>query len=243
MKLVNKYLVACFLCLAGFQLQAQENLQSDKTPEEKLIELQKHTTILPTGNMYFAENENGVFVFSENGRFVFQGKVYDSWQKKNLDTLSDAKKSHYVPLADLGVPPETLAALHTKSKGEVDLVIFTDPACTSCNAIYEQVDDELSDYRVAYVLTNLVGNDKSSDKIKRLWCEKDKSKSLKMLMDSEEVSIPDISYGDCNLSRLFKNLTVARMLGVDRVPFLMRRDGKIFKGRPKSLKSFMETEQ
>ncbi|WP_105169418.1 thioredoxin fold domain-containing protein [Pseudoalteromonas sp. T1lg23B] len=238
MKMLASSLLALSVTLS-FPSSSQET-PGQKTVNEKIAELERSVARLPIKNVYFGLNDKGSFLFSEGGRFVFEGKVYDGWQKKYITNLEEAKASYVVPLERIGINPATLGALHSKEEGEIDLVVFTDPNCTACDGLYEKLQPFSQDYKIAYVLTNLIGGDESTPLIKRLYCEQDKQKALKSLVNSEELDLPDMKVDQCDYSRLFNNLAATQVLGISQLPTLVNRRGRIIQGVPKALTQFLK---
>ena len=68
------------------------------------------------------------YFVSKNGRFVFQGQLIDTWFRRTIDELSEARNAHRVPLEKMGVKLDELATL---SFGNQDIpkqaTIFVDP--------------------------------------------------------------------------------------------------------------------
>jgi thiol:disulfide interchange protein DsbC len=230
-------MVANAVSLPNFQ-----GISEGKTTSEKIKELEKNVARLPIRDIYYANGDSGTFIFSEGGRFIFQGKIYDSWQKKYITSLEDANASYEVPLEKIGINPDFLGALRT-SNNKPDLIAFVDPNCGACSKLYKEIeglDDEVS---ISFVLTNLAGGDKSSERIKQLYCMDDKQKALDSLLNNKEIDLPDMNNSDCDYSRLFNNLTAVQVLGIRSLPTLVTSSGKKIEGVPRDLEAFLAGEQ
>lgn len=225
--------------LASIMLSATTSANNVKAPTspEDVEETLNKIVPLPANKIYFTEDENSNYVFSQSGRFVFTGKVYDTWQRKYIETKADALDAHTVPLEKIGFPPELLGAIHTKNDGPFDAVVFTDPNCTACNRLYEQMKDLMPEGRVAYVLTNLVGGEKSAQQITQLYCAQNQGDALKALMGDEDVQL--LFDNDCDQTRLLKNIKLATLIDVERLPVVINSVGRIQQGVPADLEAFL----
>jgi len=192
---------------------------------------------LPADKLYFAEDEGTNYIFTQAGRFVFTGKVYDTWQKKYIETKADALSSHTVKLEDIGYAPELLGALHTKDSGQFDAVVITDPNCSACKESYDDIEDALPDGRIAYVLTPIIGGEKSMNEIQELYCSIDKKAALKVLKGEDDI---ELSYdNDCDKTRFLKNMQLAMLLDVERLPVIINSVGRVREGVPVDLEEFL----
>lgn len=192
---------------------------------------------LPANKLFFAEDEDSTYIFSQSGRFVFTGKVYDTWQKKYIENKADALNSHTVRLEEIGFPPELLGAIHTQSSGVSGAVVITDPNCSACKTIYDDLEDALPDTRISYVLTNLIGGEDSVDAIKELYCATSHEDAIKKLKGDEDVEL--VYDNDCDETRLLKNIQLAVLLDVQRLPVVINSVGRIQQGTPSDLEAFL----
>ena len=237
-------IITILLSIVSMSLVAQETLDSKSTINEKIKELEKNVVKLPINKMFFAQNKKGVFVFSQGGRFVFQGKVYDGWQHKYLDTIEDAQSSLHVPLSQMGIQPEQLGALHSIKEGKTDLLVFTDPNCIACQKLYDKIEKDIGDeYKISYVLTNIIGGAKSTEEIKRLYCNPNKEQALELLLSSQHNEIPLMKGDQCDYSRLFTNLAAVQMLNIDKLPALVKPNGEMISGIPRNIELFIKGEK
>lgn len=235
-----KLITFTLFALSLTAIAEEKALNITETVNEKIKELEKNVVRLPIQNMYYAQNEKGTFVFSEGGRFIFQGKLLDGWQRKEIKSITDARSTLIVPLVTMGIQPELLGSLNTKDDQEIDLLVFTDPNCKACQALYENLNDELGDkYNISYVLTNIIGGDKSTEDIKRLYCNEDKQQALDFLLAATHKELPNMKGDQCDYSRLFTNLAAVQMLGINRLPTLVKPNGEISRGIPIDLEGFV----
>lgn len=206
------------------------------SPEDVETTLNK-VVPLPANKLFFAEDEDATYIFSQSGRFVFTGKVYDTWQKKYIENKADALNSHTVRLEEIGFPPELLGAIHTKQSGMSDAVVITDPNCSACKAIYDDIEDALPDARISYVLTNLVGGEDSVDAITEMYCATNHNDAIEKLKGDDDIEL--VYDNDCDQTRLLKNIQLATLLDVQRLPVVINSVGRIQQGVPSDLEAFL----
>ncbi|RPV61483.1 protein-disulfide isomerase [Pseudomonas aeruginosa] len=181
-----------------------------------------------------AAMKNGNLAFiSDNGRFVFRGTVYDTWSKKNIESLADADEAYKtIDLKETKFRVDDLAPL-TIGSGDKTVIIFTDPFCPSCHILLEDVK-KTPGYTFKIVYVPLLGDD-SQKVVKAMHCLKDKDKAESvMLGNSKPLSIVGKDeVADCDTSPIAKRIVSAHMFGIKGVPFMIRDDGLIRLGYDK----------
>ncbi|MFD3435199.1 thioredoxin domain-containing protein [Alteromonas macleodii] len=232
-----KRFVLTTIAAISLSCSAYANQVAAPTSPEDVEQTLNKVVPLPANKLFFAEDGESTYIFSQSGRFVFTGKVYDTWQKKYIENKADALNSHTVRLEEIGFPPELLGAIHTKQKGQVDAIVITDPNCSACKAIYDDIEDALPDSRVAYVLTNLVGGEDSVDAITEMYCATSDEDAVEKLKGDDDIEL--VYDNDCDETRLLKNIQLATLLDVQRLPVVINSVGRIQQGVPADLEAFL----
>ena len=196
---------------------------------------------LPVENLMLVKTKSGQTYFvSKNGRFVFQGQLIDTWFRRTIDELSEARNAHRVPLEKMGVKLDELATL---SFGNQDIpkqaTIFVDPNCGYCHALFNKIQQSPEKYNVDFVLTAMLGS-QSLLESKRLNCAVDKSKAVIDLMNKTKLATE--MKEDCDAKAVQKAPIVMGLLEARGTPFLVREDGLTFNGLPSDFDAWLEME-
>lgn len=219
-------LALSFNALSGEKM-SQANIKQSISNQGQVAGIQK----LPIDNLILVKTDAGKTYFvTANGRFVFQGKLIDTWFRRTVDTLDEARKAHRVPLKHMGVKDDSLAVLKL---GNPDIprqaTIFVDPYCSFCKILLTQINQTPEKYHVDLVLAPILGKN-SKQQSNKLWCAKDKQAALLDLIHRTNL-VTEID-PDCDVTKVGKSLTVMQLLGAHGTPFLVREDGLKFAGLP-----------
>lgn len=196
---------------------------------------------LPIEDLMLVETKQGKTYFvSKNGRFVFQGKLIDNWFRRTINTVSEAKAAHRVPLDKMGVKLDELATL---SFGNQDIpkqaTIIVDPNCGYCHALFNKIKASPEKYNVDFVLTALLGPE-SLKESKRLHCAADKSLAVIDLLNSTKLAKE--MRNDCDSVAINKAPIVMGLLEARGTPFLIREDGLTLNGLPNDFDAWLAQE-
>ncbi|MBW8191369.1 hypothetical protein K0504_09995 [Neiella marina] len=209
---------------------------ADEAPKES-ADAQPKLTFQPfptTNGLALVETEDGEvqFVTSNNARFAIQGKVWDSWTKRYINTLDDLLDSLHVPLAQIGIHVEQMAHLklgnHSKSRLGV---VFIDPLSVSSREFLKRMSATPNKYRFDVVLvpTQRPG---SLEEAQRLWCSPDKGAALSDLLNNTKNAPASKDESSCNIQALIKSSIALNMLNIKTVPHIVREDGLMALGVP-----------
>ena len=188
---------------------------------------------LPITGVNIVESDKGTFFVSANGRFVFKGPIYDMWNGQPVSTVAEVEDIvNRVDLKKIGVDLEQLATL-TLGKGPKEVVVFVSPDCPHCHKVMEQAAPLGEQYTFRLVLLPI--GPKALPLAKKVWCA-GPEKGLPALLGQQYDGLPE---GQCDLTPMQKTLVVARVLSIPSVPYLIRYDGKTYKGAPGDLAGWL----
>lgn len=195
---------------------------------------------LPITELMMVETQNGESYFvSSNGRFVLTGTLVDTWHRRTVDSLDDVRKSHRVPLANIGIKTEELGAFVIGNpKLPKQGVIFVDPLCGYCKKLLSDIAANLGAYHFDVVPVAIMGP-KSEAALKRIWCAEDKNQALLDLI--YQTNGAQVSRQECDMKPLAYNAIAFEMLAFGGTPALVRTDGLVSKGVPEDLNKWLAT--
>ena len=123
---------------------------------------------------------------------------------------------------DFNQLPLDLAVKKVKGKGERKIAIFTDPNCGFCKRLEKELKqiDNVTIYQFLYPV--FPGSD---EKVRAVWCSKDRLKAWEDLMDNDIVP----PAGNCDTPTA-KIMALGRKLKVNGTPALVFGDGTINPG-------------
>ncbi|HHY0527838.1 TPA: hypothetical protein ACVU4L_004554 [Vibrio parahaemolyticus] len=198
------------------------------------------TQILPVNDLIMVENDKGEkLLMDTKARIAIRGnmEVYDMWNKRPINTQADAKAAWMVTLDRFGVHTGDLASFrYGLEKDKPDVTLLVDPHGDFNVKLFDQMKAMADKYSFEIVLAPLLGGDSINESLK-LWCAKDRQKSLDELMAQKSAS--GEIFPTCNKDPLIKALGVAGVLQIKGLPFLIRADGLQLQGTPDSLSEFM----
>jgi thiol:disulfide interchange protein DsbC len=195
----------------------------------------KAVKALPTNGLVVMETNQGVFFASAEGRFVLKGPLFDMWSHREIKSVADVDSiASRVDLKKVGVDFSQLAVF-TFGEGNQEEVFFISPTCPHCQTVMNQAAKLAKEYRFKLVL--LPQSRKDMDIARRMICTKDQDQAVKALLSRNYEALPP---GNCPLTPLQKNLVTARMLGITKVPYLVRHDHMINAGAVKDLAAWLK---
>jgi thiol:disulfide interchange protein DsbC len=193
---------------------------------------------LPIKGMQAVQSDGQILFMSENGRFVITGQIYDIWTKKPLSTLTEmqdaASRIHF---KRMGLDVNTLNTV-SMGEGPKEVVAFIDPRCTICRELMRDAKTLTEDYTFKFIVIPALG-DESNRLAKALYCAKNKRNALNALMNNTLHTLP--TKAPCDSTQYDQTLLTAYLLGIEGVPVVIAPDGRVSHGRPKYLKSWLES--
>lgn len=184
-------------------------------------------TSLPIKEIKAVETNGEIFFMSENGRYVFRGQLTDTWHKRPLDTVQEIEyAASHIDLDLMGLPLDKLNTI-TIAGGPERIVAFIDPKCSFCKTLIKEAMNNTDKYTFKLVVVPALGDD-SNDMSKSLFCSADKSNALKMFLTGDLKYLPQKN--TCDTKHYDLTLTVAQLIGIDHVPFILSPDGRYRSG-------------
>ncbi|KGM26744.1 disulfide isomerase [Photorhabdus luminescens] len=213
--------------------QASSKLEITDPRAAKIEDIVK----LPIKGVRAVQSDGQIMFLSENGRFVISGQIYDLWSKKPLNTMSQmrdvAERIHFKSMDIV----DTLNTL-SMGRGDKEVVVFVDPRCAVCHKLMDESKSLVDEYTFKFVVIPALGAE-SNRLAKGLYCAKDKTNALDAFMNNTLASLP--SKETCDPGQYDQTLLTAHFIGIEGVPFVVAPDGRVSKGRPKNLKSWLES--
>ncbi|QXP89491.1 DsbC family protein [Methylococcus capsulatus] len=203
------------------------------SPDEirSLLKRLDGTARFPATGMVYAEIGGRPVILSDSGRFVVTGdlRILDVWNKEEIHSLASAHEIFgKLDLEKIGIKDKDLARLRY-GEGAKTVTVFIDPRCPHCHKLIEQMKDLTKEYAFDLVLAPVLGKDSGAIS-RKLWCEKDRKRAMKALIEQEYGGLVDYSAKDCDLVPLQKSLVSTRLLGIEGVPYVILPSKRVVKG-------------
>lgn len=172
----------------------------------------------PITGIYEVVTQEHLFYTDEKAQFLINGSIIDLASKRNL-TEERARKLFAL---DFNRLPFELAVKIVKGTGERKLAIFSDPNCGFCKRLERDLQqvDNITIYQFMY--PTFQG---SEEKVRGVWCSKDKVKAWNDLM-LRDIVPPE---GKCS-TPTEKVMALGKKLKVNGTPALIFSDGTINPG-------------
>ncbi len=194
---------------------------------------------LPVRGMKAVLANNRLVFMSDTGRFVFVGDVYDTWSFRKLATIEAVTDAvNRVNLANFNLDIRKELRPFVFGEGEKEVVVFVDPMCPHCHELLNDLNDPPKGYSFLVLPIPALGAE-SGKKVRELGCATDRAQAKAALLTGNYPALLPQA-GACDLLPLQKALVTAQVVGVQGVPFVIAPDGRVKRGRPKSLLSFLE---
>ncbi|WP_166255991.1 disulfide isomerase DsbC N-terminal domain-containing protein [Marinobacter salicampi] len=207
---------------------------------EKLKEMglnPKSVTEMPIDGMIAYEAQNGQVMFmTKDGRYVFSGTASDVWNKKVLETGADVMNSaRTIPLAQMEIDFDQLGAL-TIGAGSKIVHVVTDPKCSACKKLNDQMQDLSSEYTFKVLVLPALG-EMSREASKKIACTQDREAAAKAFLANQvdDLDLPQ----NCNMDAYKQALLVADYIRVREVPFLIGPNDFVNRGLPQDLETWL----
>lgn len=215
--------------------QTEEELASSKMVEQIRSRMRKIDGMkkIPGTNMAIVEAGDLTLMVSDNGRFIVGSfRMVDMWNGKVITNIADLEGIDKVNLRKINANPDDLGAF-TVGTGAKEVVMFVDPLCPHCHDLMKQIPSLSSEYTFKIVLLPILGA-QSGEWAKKLVCTKDKTAAVKALID-DQLENAKLVTEKCDTSALAKAVVVARVLGVESVPYTITPKFNVIRGAVKDL--------
>lgn len=197
---------------------------------------------LPVTGLQVVETTEGELLFlSDNGRYALRGRALDLWHGARLVSFEETiRLAGRIDLARLKLDVGDLGAIDLGEGPEV--VVFVDPLCPHCAALYAELQALLGTYRFRLVPVPVLGED-SQRAVLALAClsGSDPGKAREALLGSQTAGLPEATT-DCGQGTAQRALIAAQILGIRGTPFLIAPDGRMRQGRPEDLAAWLRGE-
>ncbi|WPL22949.1 thioredoxin domain-containing protein [Thiorhodovibrio frisius] len=197
---------------------------------------------LPGSGVQMLQLQDRVAFLSGNGRYAFTGDAWDLWHGEQLTSVRQAQVlASRVDLDRLGLDPADLGAisLGDQESNTKPVWVFIDPLCAACQELLERLAQTETP---AHVIPLPLGGADSAQAARRLLCAPSPQAAQSALLDQTWSELPRPT-SDCDTQPLVRALITARLLGIDSVPTLIAPDGRIQRGLPESLTTWLAGEQ
>ncbi len=234
-----------YVCLGGLALISMAAHAAPSVSSESIraqASRMQQIVTLPIRGMRAVQSQNSVgdsqiLFVSDTGRFAISGQLIDILQQKPLSTLSEMQDvASRLDLKKLGLDVKTLNTI-TLGVGAQEVVVFIDPRSPSCLALAKEARALTKHYTFQFVLIPVLG-DKSHQIAKQVNCETDKARMLTALLNGTLEK--HLSQSTCRSDAYERTLLLAQLIPIEGVPTLIAPDGRIHRGRPPHLKTWLE---
>lgn len=213
----------------------EEEIASSKMVEQIRNRMRKIDGMkkIPGTNMAIVEAGDLTLLVSDNGRFVVGSfRMVDLWNGKLISNIADLEGIDKVNLRKINANPDDLGAF-TVGKGAKEVVMFVDPLCPHCHDLMKQIPSLVAEYTFKIVLLPVLGA-QSGELAKKLICTKDKALAAKALIE-DQVENMKLATEKCDTAPLAKAIVVARILGIESVPYTVTPQFNVIRGAVKDL--------
>lgn len=213
-------LKALLLFVASLSIAYAGEAEIKSTLQKKVPQIGQINQVVksPVPGLYEVITQDHLFYTDDKAQFLIDGAVYDLKSMRNVT----AERSRKLFALDFNQLPLELAVKQVKGNGERKLAVFTDPNCGFCKKLEKELRqiDNVTIYQFMYPL--FPGSD---EKVRAVWCSKDRSKAWDKLMQ-EDITPPA---GTCD-TPTEKVLALGKKLKVNGTPALIFADGTINPG-------------
>lgn len=159
---------------------------------------------------------------NEDAQYVLVGDLLDLKNKTNI-TQEHEKKFHRINIADL---PLDQAIKHVRGNGQRTLYLFSDPLCSYCQQLEQQMTsvEDVTVYLFLLPLRNI--HPQSEEVASRIWCSAEQFEAWEDLVLHRQA--PKAS-NSCN-NPINANIALAERLGIEGTPAYFLKNGEALFG-------------
>ncbi|MFA5824405.1 MAG: DsbC family protein [Gallionellaceae bacterium] len=172
----------------------------------------------PIAGMYEVVTSDRVFYADESGQYLIDGSLFDIKNRRNVTEA----RSRQLFAVDFSKLPLDLAVKKVKGNGSRKMAYFTDPNCGFCKKLERELQN-VNDVTLYLFLYPIF--DGSAEKVRAVWCSKDKVKAWDNLM----LSGVQPAAGKCD-APIAKVMELGRKLKVNGTPALIFANGVLIPG-------------
>lgn len=152
--------------------------------------------------------------------YLLVGHVFDT--RTGADLTADRMEKAKPKVSFSELPLEDAIKIGSGTK---KLVVFSDPDCPYCKKLEVELA-KLNNVEVYVFMNPIAGlHPKAMEKSKAVWCAEDKGKAW-------DAAIADNGFKtrECDSSAVDRNIALAKRLGINGTPAMIREDGEIMPG-------------
>lgn len=172
----------------------------------------------PIAGLYEVVTSDHVFYADESGQYLIDGSLFDIKNRRNVTEA----RSRQLFAVDFSKLPLDLAVKKVKGSGSRKMAYFTDPNCGFCKKLERELQN-VSDVTLYMFLYPIF--DGSAEKVRAVWCSKDKVKAWDNLM----LNGVQPAAGKCD-APIVKVMELGRKLKVNGTPALIFANGVLIPG-------------
>lgn len=195
---------------------------------------------LPGADLIMVQSGDKVYFTTPNARYLIRGQLYDTWHGKFLSSIDQAKAlGDTINLKKLPVSIDKDLEPFYLGTGEKEAVVFLDPHCPYCHKLLKQMEQLRRDFRFKLILIPALG-DQSARTIRLLRCGTEgKDRNEEVVTRLIQADWKGLKDEQCDLNPFLKSAVLAKILGVEGVPFLIAPDGRVLRGYTEDLEGFL----
>lgn len=208
-------LKALLLFIATLTIANAGEAEIKSTLQKKVPQIGQINQVVksPVPGLYEVVTQDHLFYTDEKAQFLIDAAVYDL---KNMRNIS-ADRSRKLFALDFNALPLELAVKQVRGNGSRKLAIFTDPNCGFCKKLEKEII-QMNNVTVYQFLYPLFPG--SAEKVRDVWCSKDRSKAWDDLMQNN-ITPPT---GNCD-TPTEKVIALGKKLKINGTPGLIFSDG------------------
>jgi thiol:disulfide interchange protein DsbC len=192
---------------------------------------------LPITGLKMVRTQDGNHFFvSDNARFVIQGRMMDMLNQEEISTFEDVDRVINKVSIDK-IKPEDLETTfsYKMGTGPKNVIVFTSPGCPFCYRVLNQ-SLNLTDLYTFHVLPIPILGQPSLNAVKGMLCASDQDRAKKALLSGDYSKLKET---ECDLFPVQQSMSMAQIMGVKGVPFIVAPDGRTHSGAPGNLGLFL----
>lgn len=210
----------------GSAVHAQPISDTDQEAPS-IIDKDAETVPLPMNRLLISEKDGRIKIISDNGRYLFRGNIRDTWDRKDIQSIEDARESARrmnLDGADLDLSP-LKPIRYGDTEGKPDLTAFIRPTGRYSNQFLDALKKtDLSADLIVYDApglpeATLIGSA----------CPVDESSAVEKIVNRRSLNTVNYTEGCDPTVMNIRNVT-KYLLGYEDFPIVVRSDYEVYSG-------------
>lgn len=218
----RRSLLLSLICWSSLVIADESAIRKNLAAQLPQLPPADEITQTPLKGIWEVRMGNEILYTDEQANFVIEGNIIDLKKQLNMTQDRIAKLTAF-DFAKLSLQD---AVVWQQGTGARKLVVFADPNCGYCKR-FEQELNKVKDVTVYTFLIPILGGD-SPDKVRDIWCAKDRSKVWREWMVDGKT--PPVVPGECDTAALERNMELMAKHGINGTPTLVFADSKRLPG-------------